>query len=118
MSNSLKKRIIIALLVGFILFMIFCVKNKLFDYREDWLIYSLMWSISSSIGYFVSKTIAKATSGKHLIFFEALISFFVALVMLFIIGVILSLSNWDYIVSNTCIPFTVSLFINNIWKED
>lgn len=121
MSNSLKERIISALLVGVIFFMFLCVMYKLFDYREDWLPYSLMWAISWSIGHFVSKTMAEATANESIIkviLFEALISFVVALVMSFITGVIISLSNWDYIVSNTCVPFAVSLLINNKWKRD
>lgn len=121
MSSSLKKRIISALLIGVIIFMFLCVMNKLFVYREDWLPCSLMCAISWSIGQFVSKTIAEETideSINFVIFFEALILFGVALVMAFITGVIIRLSNWDYVVSNTCIPFAVSLLINNKWKRD
>lgn len=121
MSNSLKERIISALLVGVIFFMFLCVMYKLFDYREDWLPYSLMWAISWSIGHFVSKTMAEATADESIIkviFYEVVILFVVALVMSFITGVIISLSNWDYVVSNTCIPFAVSLLVNNKWKRD
>ncbi len=119
MSSSLKERIISALSFGVIFFIFLCVMYKLFDYREDWLPFSLMWAISWSIGHFVSKTIAEETADESIIiFFEALISFVVALVMLFITRVIISLSNWDYVVSNTCAPFLVSLLINNKWKRD
>ena len=121
MSSSLKERIISALLVGIILFMFCCVMYKFFAYREDWLPYSLMWAISWSIGHFVSKTMAETMADESIIkviLFEALILFVVALVMLFITGVIISLSNWDYVVSNTCVPFAVSLLINNKWERD
>lgn len=121
MSNSLKERIIIALLVGVIFFIVLCVMYKLFDYREDWLPYSLMWAISWSIGHFVSKTMAEATADESIIkviFYEVVILFVVALVMSLITGVIISLSNWYDVVYNTCIPFAVALLINNKWKRD
>lgn len=121
MSNSLKERVISALEVGIMLFMALCVIYKLFYYREDWFAFSLMWAISWTIGHFVSKSMAEVTADVGIIkviFFEALISFVVALVMSFITGVIISLSNWDYVVSNTCVPFAVSLLINNKWKRD
>ena len=35
MSSSLKERIISALLVGVLFFMMLCITNKLIDYRED-----------------------------------------------------------------------------------
>lgn len=120
MSNSLKKRIFTALLVGVIFFMFLCVIYKLLDYRDDWLTYSLMWAISWSIGLFVSETIAKAIADESIIkviFYEVAISFVVALVMSFITGVIISLSNWDYVVSNTCIPFAAALLVNTKWKR-
>lgn len=121
MSNSLKERIISALLVGVIFFMFLCVMYKLFDYREDWLPYSLMWTISWSIGFFVSETMAEATADESIIkviFYEVVILFVVALVMSFITGVIISLSNWNYVVSNTCIPFAASLLINDKCERD
>lgn len=121
MSSSLKERIVNALLIGVSFFIYLSVIYKLFDYREDWLTFSIMWSISWAIGYFVSKTLAEVTADESIIkviLFEALISFVVALVMSFIIGVIIRLSNWDYVVSNICFPFTVSLLINNKWKKN
>ncbi len=127
MSNSLKKRITRALLVGGVCFMIICNMYKLFNYREDWFSVSLMWAISWSIAYFVSRTIAEAATiveaakGKKMIsiiILEAVILFFVALVVTFITGVIIGLSNWDYVVSNTCFPFALSLLVHNEWIRD
>ncbi len=120
MSNSLKERIIIALVAGVTFFLV-SVTFILFDYKEDWFLCSLMGAISCSTAYFVSTTIAEARADESiikLILYKALISFFVALVMSFITGVLISLSNWGYWVYNACVPFTVSLLVFNTWKKD
>lgn len=121
MSNSLKERIISTLLVSVTFFMANYIMYKLFDCREKWLTYSLMEAISWAIGDFVSRTISEVTANKiKVILFEVLISFVVALVMLFITRVISSVSNWYWydIVLNIYVPFQVSLLINNRWKRD
>ncbi len=120
MSSSLKERIIGALFVGGLFFMMMCVLYKLVDYREDWLSYSAMWSISWAIGHFIAKTIALLENqgiGK-LLLLEVIIVFLVVVVMAFIMGVIIELPTWKDIVCQTCIPLGASLLINNKWKRD
>ena len=116
MSSSLKERIIIALLMGVLCFMSLCVAYKLLFYREDWLLCSLISAISYSIGYFLSETIAQEivdASMKDVIHIEILIASVVTVVISFITGIILNLSDWYSIVLDTCIPFILSLLINN-----
>lgn len=120
MSYSLKERIITALLLGVTSFMLLSVIYKLLFCSEDWLSISLMWAISYSLGFFVSKTMIEMTAKEGIIqvlLYEVVIILFVALVMSFIIGVIINLSNWDYVVINTCIPFAIALLTNNKWKR-
>lgn len=117
MSKSLKKLLVKALLLGAIFFMGLSVYYKLFDYKEGWFTYSLMMSVSWAIGYFVSKTISENMNKGiiEVIFVEVVISFCVIVVMLFIIGVIISLPHWKYVFANTCVPFVISLLLNNKW---
>lgn len=120
MSSSLKERIISALCVGGLLFIMLCVIYKLFNYREDWLSYSATWAIFWAIGHFVAKSIAllDETSIGKILLLEAIIVFLVAMFMAFIFGVIIELPTWKDLIADTCIPFGAALLINNKWKRD
>lgn len=120
MSSSLKDRIIKALVLFVTDFIFFSVLSKLFVYREDWLICSIMWSVSWAVGMYAADTLTATTKEKSIIekiCYRGIISTAVTLLMLFITGVVIGLTNWNYIVSNTCVHFGVSLFING-WQEE
>ena len=121
MSSSLKERIINALLVGVLLFMISCIKNKFIDYREDWLSYSAMWAICWAIGHFVgtsfSLTLTDESIWEILIYELALISF-LGVIVAFIVGILMNLPTWKYTLANICLPFAAAFLINTKWKRN
>lgn len=57
MSNSLKIRILDALVVALCSFIIFAIIYKEFLIKENWFSFSIIWSISWAVGRFVSKSI-------------------------------------------------------------
>ncbi len=111
MSNSLKKRIVNALLVCGFTFMLCSVFFKLIRHTETCLPYSIMWAIFYSEGYFVAKTVHyPVNKDKRIIFYNpARIIFVLTIVIAFIVGVIFGLPNWKAILVNTCIPFGIAL---------
>ena len=121
MSSSLKERIISALLVGVLFFMMLCITNKLIDYREDWLSYSAMWAICWAIGHFVGESfsliLTDESIGKILIYELALI-FCLGLIVAFIVGILMNLPTWKDTLANICIPFAVAFLINTKWKRN
>lgn len=77
-----------------------------------------MVSITHLIGYNISNAITDALAKdgmkkkdilKIALIFDAIILCFVVSLMTFILGVIINLSNWYYIVFDTCFPFALSL---------
>ena len=109
MSSSLKRRIGEALLLVVILFMVMSICYKLLLPREDWLSYSIIWSICWALGHFVAKSIATI--------FDKGIGYFL-LVDLVIIFVVISLPTWKEFLGKTVAPFSIALVINSNWKRD
>ena len=109
MSNSLKCRIVISLIIGICVFLILCVLYQLIIPRKDWLIYSITWAIFWSIGYFVSKTKTLVESRKKIIY-ETLIIIIVFVIVVFLNGIINNLASCEYI-PVACTSFTTSLIL-------
>lgn len=116
MSRSLKRRIFCSLVCGGVYFnLLFFI--GLLSRNEDWRIYAIIWSISLTIGWIVSAIIEEKIANENkIIFFKLVILFTVILIILFVTRVILSLSNWDYIVLNISIPFTFAIWLTK-WKK-
>lgn len=124
MSNSLKNRFFLTLLLGVLTFVSFCILYKLTLYTESWFYKAIFYSIFWALGFFVSRTLA---TKKHKITYnifayiiivvvlEVIISFFALLTTLLVTKVIFHLQNWNYIFSNTCFPFIESLFVSNLF---
>ena len=116
MSSSLKRRIGEALLFLVILFMVISIDCKLLLQREDWLSYSIIWSICWALGHFVAKSIDKGIGYFLLVDFVIILG--VLIVVTFIFGVVISLPTWKEIIVKTVVPFGIALTINNNWKRD
>ena len=115
MRTSVKERILVALFVGGLLFIIECVMYKLFLYRSDWLTHSAIWATAWAVGHFVGQTM---TNGKErlwkIILFEVLIIFLVFILLALIFGVICNMV-WLDLVSTITVSFGVSTILNNKW---
>lgn len=119
MSKSIKDRIIGLIVVGAIDFVIFSVIYKLFIYREDWLLYSTIWSISWALGYFIAGCkILKAQKIWKRILYKLAIIFIVSILIAFIFGVLLNLPIWRYWLSNISVAFGASILLNGNWSTN
>ena len=120
MSSSLKRRIGEALLFLVILFMVISIDCKLLLQKEDWLSYSIIWSICWTLGRFVAKSIATMVDKGigYFLLVDLVIIFLVLIVVTFIFGVVISFPTWKEIISKTVIPFGIALVTNNNWKKD
>ena len=112
MSSSLKRRIGEALLFAVLLFMLISIDCKLLLQKEDWLSYSIIWSICWALGHFVAKSITMFDKG---IGYFLLVDFVIILGVLF---VVISLPTWKEIIGKTVVPFGIALAISNNWKRD
>lgn len=118
MSNSLMKRIFDALGFAVVNFIIFSVMYKLFLYREDWLSFSIVWSISWAVGRFVTQSIATLEKGIWFnIMTDVVIIVTVFILGAFVIGVLLDIAQWKDILASTLVPFGLGLIITNIFKK-
>ena len=118
MSNSLMKRILDALEFAVEIFIIFSVMCKLFLYREDWLSFSIVWSISWTVGRFVAQSIAILEKGVWFnIITDVVIIVIVFILGAFIIGVLLNIAQWKDIFNSTLVPFGSGLIITNVFKD-
>ena len=114
MSNSLMKRILNALGVAVMNFIISSVTYKLFLYREDWLSFSIAWSISLTVGRFVTQSIAiLEKEGMVCIIIDVVIIVIVFILGAFIMGVLLNIAQWKDIFNSTLVPFGLGLIITN-----
>ena len=59
MSSSLKKRIVLAVIYGIIVFVIISIIYKFKMAYENWLLYSLCWAIPFVIGLLTPKTLGE-----------------------------------------------------------
>ena len=120
MSSSLKRRIGEALLLVVILFMVMSICYKLLLPREDWLSYSIIWSICWALGHFVAKSIATIFDKGigYFLLVDLVIIFVVLIVVTFIFGVVISLPTWKEFLGKTVAPFSIALVINSNWKRD
>lgn len=119
MRNSWKERIISALAIGIFVFISECIISKLFESRDDWLSYSIIWSISWAVGYFISKTITTMDESLwKIIGVDLVIIFFAFIILTFVLGVVCDMTNWGKIVSDIIASFGMSMIINNKWKRD
>ena len=111
MSNTLKNRFLVSLGIVVCSVFILCFICKVLMHREDWLSYTIAWSIFVAIGYFISQSIETLEQNQWKKFVECLaiivVSYFV---VVFIIGVLLKLSNWEQIICKTVLPLDVSIF--------
>ena len=118
MSNSLMKRILDALGFAVVNFIIFSVMYKLFLYREDWLSFSIVWSISWTVGRFVTQSIAILEKGVWFnIITDVVIIVIVFILGAFIMGVLLNIAQWKDILASTLVPFGLGLIITNVFKK-
>lgn len=118
MSNSLMKRIFDALGFAVVNFIIFSVMYKLFLYREDWLSFSIVWSISWAVGRFVTQSIATLEKGIWFnIMTDVVIIVTVFILGAFVMGVLLDIAQWKDILASTLVPFGLGLIITNIFKK-
>lgn len=118
MSSSLKSRILDAL--GFALgnFIIFSVIYKLFLIREDWLSFSIIWSISWAVGRFIAKSICTLEKSiLYILFSYVLIIVIVFFLEVFILGVLFKTTQWKYILAVTTISFGFGLVITGLIKK-
>ncbi len=117
MSSRLKKRIIESLKFAVSLFMVFAIIHKFFLPREDWLAFSIIWSISWTVGRFTSQcinTLKKSKCSNLLITVRIIVD-----AILVIMGVFLEVTAWKEIVINIIIPFDIALILNNtLLKND
>ena len=120
MSSSLKRRIGEALLLVVILFMIMSICYKLLLPREDWLSYSIIWSICCALGHFVAKSIATIFDKGigYFLLVDLMIILVAIIVVTFIFGVVISFPTWKEILGKTVVPFGFALVISNNWKRD
>lgn len=119
MRTSWKKRIFGAVCLGILVFIFECVLNKLFECREDWLSYSLIWSISWAVGYFISKTITTMDERLwKIIGIDLIIIFLASMILAFVLGVVCDMANWGEIVGNIIASFGISMIIYNKWVRD
>lgn len=123
MRTSSKERILEALFVGFLIFMLESITYKLVSPRIDWLSYSLFWSISWAIGHYCGRTViakSKENPADYNIFamlvFELAIVIFVTLVTAFVSGVLLNLANWNEITFRVGMAFIISLTVNSAFE--
>ena len=114
MSSSLKERILAAASIAVISAIILCVFYRLIFYREDWLSYSIVWSISWAIGYFIAKSINTLEKGIWInLIIDSIIIIVVAFfVEAFIIGVPIEYRKEIFI--KIMVPFSISLIIFNL----
>ena len=118
MSNSLMKRILDALGFAVVNFIIFSVMYKLFLYREDWLSFSIVWSISWTVGRFVIQSIAILEKGVWFnIITDVVIIVIVFILGAFIMGVLLNIAQWKDILASVLVPFGSGLIITNVFKK-
>lgn len=113
MSKSIKGRIIGSLAVGAIIFIILCIVHKLFNHREDWLLYSTIWALPWAFGYFIAnaKTL-KAQKIFKRILYKLVTIFIIFILSAFVFGVLLDLQIWQYLVSSITISFGFSILWN------
>ena len=112
MSNTLKNRFLVSLgiVVCSVFILYFICKVQL--HREDWLSYTIAWSIFVAIGYFISQSIETLEQKQWKKFVECLAIIVVSyLVVVFIIGVLVKLSNWELIIGKTVLPMNASIFV-------
>ncbi len=118
MSNSLMKRILDALGFAVVNFIIFSVMYKLFLYREDWLSFSIVWSISWTVGRFVTQSIAILEKGVWFnIITDVVIIVIVFILGAFIMGVLLNIAQWKDILASILVPLGSGLIITNVFKK-
>ena len=112
MSSSLKQRIFCSLKLGVILYILLSFFIGLFFRSEGWLIFTIKWSISATIGWIVSAIVTEKTvneSESERFFSKCMLV--LGLVIIFVTMEILGLSDWDIY-----IPYTLTVFTN--WKKD
>ena len=116
MKNDWKERLVVAIFVGVIIFMMSCVSYKLFFGEADWLSRSVIWSVCWSLGYFISKNITAINCRLWKILgYDLIIIFMVSILLMFFFGVILNMADWNEIVFSFMWPFGLSLILNNKW---
>lgn len=114
MSNRLGKffkHISSALVEGVLFFITLSVMFKLFMKIEEWLLASLIWSISWVLGSLMAKLILYINQNTRgiWIFHSALIAL-VFVLLAFVLGVILNYPDWAELVSYITFPFGISVY--------
>ena len=118
MSNSLMRRILSALVFAIVNFIIFSIMYKLFFYREDWISFSIMWSISWAVGRFASQSID--TLEKSIwseIIKYILIIVIVSFLDAFILSILFKITQWKDILLSTAIPCGLGFIITKIIEK-
>ncbi len=119
MSSRLKERIIESLGFAVTNFMVFAIIYKFFLPREDWLAFSIIWSISWTVGRFTSQcigTLKKSRWSNLLIDVGIIVAEII--VTIFIMGVVLEVTAWKEILMNIVIPFGIALILNNTFMKN
>ncbi len=116
MSKSLSARIFDALVFAVVNFVIFSIFFKIVFNREDWLTFSILWSILGAIGRFTSYSIATLKkSTKFILILELVIIVAAFLVGALVMGVWLNIAQWERYLLETIIPFGSAIIITNIF---
>ena len=114
---TLKRRICEGLLLFVCMCIILCIIYKFLLVREDWLSYSIMWSISWSVGVFLGRLFQKKYRIGYLIIINISIILIAFSVEALVFRVILDMSTWKEIICETLFPFGLSLItFTNILK--
>ena len=115
MKLSLKTRIVHSMLIFLMLFTILALFYAIILKYNDWLLFSLPWSISFGIGYFIKITIKddawkkKTATSKFDTYFSILVIAF-AFETLFL-GSMFSLTEWAWWATQTYLPFCIGLIL-------
>lgn len=112
-ESTLKEKVISSLIVFPIVFITLLILAKLFGGTNNVLLDSIIVSISLIIGRFISISLTEIFDLQESVALKVCLAMVITLYTLFDIVVILNLKDWAHYVLYICIPFYVSLIMNN-----
>ena len=112
---SILKKFGRAIISGICMFIIMSVMYKLFMNNEEWLMDSIIWSVTWFAGHFLARCFTEGGSNDAdvRIMYNIGAIFVAFIITAFICGIILNMENWGPMVAKVMLPFGLASYTNS-----
>ena len=113
------KRALSSLVSGLLIFVILCLIYRIVYIEEkQWLLNSALWAFGWTIGDFSANSFAQLRlRATKLIFLNLLVAILVTITLIFLIGYVLQVATWQFVVYQLVFSFIFALFSRAKWKR-